>query len=61
MAACNAAGLSVFNFIEQRMALLSTELSGIVLPDDSFGTQPGENGKTLLMSKSFKILRKRAN
>ena len=36
--AFNAAGLSTFHFIEQRIAPLSKELAGIVLPLDSFAT-----------------------
>ena len=47
IAACNAAGLSAFHFIERRMAPLSKELAGIVLLHDSFGTHLNENGKTI--------------
>ena len=47
IAACNAAGSSAFHFIERRMAPLSKELPGIVLPHDSFGTHLDENGKTI--------------
>ena len=46
IAACNAAGSSAFHFIERRMAPLSKELPGIVMPHDSFGTHLDENGKT---------------
>ena len=47
IAACSAAGISTFHFIEWRMAPLSKELAGIVLPHDSFGTNLIENGKTI--------------
>ena len=32
----NAAGLSVFNPVERRMAPLSHDLAGIILPHDSY-------------------------
>ena len=38
IAVCNASGLSAYHFIERRMAPLSKELAGIVLPHDTFGS-----------------------
>ena len=43
----NAAGLSAFNPVERRMAPLSHDLIGIILPHDTFGTHLDDNGKTL--------------
>ena len=34
----NAAGLSAFNPVERRMAPLSHDLAGVILPHDSFGS-----------------------
>ena len=42
----NAPGLSAFNKVERRMYHLSKELTGIVLPHDTFGTHL-RNGKTV--------------
>ena len=58
IAACNAAGLSAFYFIERRTAPLSKELAGIVLPYDSFGTHLDENGKTIDDVKELQNFRK---
>ena len=58
IAPCNSAGLSVFYFIEQRIVPLSKELSGIVLPHDSFGTHLNENGKTIDNVKELENLKK---
>lgn len=43
----NAPGRSAFNRVERRMAPLSRELTGVVLPHDSFGTHLDSNGKTI--------------
>ena len=43
----NAAGLSVFNPVERRMAPLSHDLAGIILPHDSYGNHLDESGKTI--------------
>ena len=52
----NAAGLSAFNPVERRMAPLSHDLCGIILPHDSFGTHLDGSGKTIdakLEKKNF--------
>ena len=43
----NAAGLSAFNPVERRMAPLSHDLSGVVLPHDTFGNHLDANGNTI--------------
>ena len=43
----NAAGLSAFNSVERRMAPLSHDLVGIILPHDSFGNHLDSSGKTI--------------
>ena len=43
----NAAGLSAFNPVERRMAPLSHDLAGIILPHDSFGDHLDSSGKTI--------------
>jgi len=45
--ATNAPGRSAFNRVERRMAPLSHELSGLVLPHDYFGTHLDNSGKTV--------------
>ena len=45
--ATNAPGRSAFNRVERRMAPLSRELSGVILPHDHFGTHLDHNGKTI--------------
>ena len=47
VAVCNAAGLSDYHFIERRMAPLSKEMSGVILPHDIYGTHLGSNGITV--------------
>ena len=42
----NAAGLSAFNPVERRMAPLSHDLAGIVLPHNHYGTHLDSEGKT---------------
>ncbi|XP_060801623.1 uncharacterized protein LOC106141435 [Amyelois transitella] len=42
----NAPGRSAFNRVERRMAPLSRELSGLILPHDSYGTHLDEQGRT---------------
>ena len=52
----NAAGLSAFNPVERRMAPLSHDLAGIILPHDTFGNHLDSSGKTLdleLEKKNF--------
>jgi len=44
--ATNAPGRSAFNRVERRMAPLSRELSGLILPHDHFGSHLDANGKT---------------
>lgn len=43
----NAPGRSAFNPVERRMAPLSRQLSGVVLPHDHFGTHLDSSGKTI--------------
>ena len=53
----NASGLSAFNPIERRMAPLSHDLAGIILPHDTFGDHLDGNGKTIdieLERRNFK-------
>ena len=42
--ATNAPGHSAYNRVERRMAPLSRELAGVVLPHDGFGTHLGSQG-----------------
>ena len=52
----NAAGLSAFNPCERRMAPLSRDLSGIILPHDTYGNHLDSTGKTIdieLEEKNF--------
>ena len=42
----NAAGLSAFNPVERRMAPLSHDLAGLVLPHDHYGTHLDSRGAT---------------
>lgn len=43
----NAPGRSAFNAVERRMAPLSRQLSGVVLPHDHFGSHLDSSGKTV--------------
>jgi len=43
----NAPGRSAFNRVERRMAPLSKELSGVILPHDHFGSHLNSAGKTI--------------
>lgn len=43
----NAPGRSAYNRVERRMAPLSRELSGVVLPHDHFGSHLDSSGKTI--------------
>ena len=52
----NAAGLSAFNPVERRMAPLSRDHSGIILPHETYGSHLNNNGKTIdfeLEKKNF--------
>lgn len=54
--ATNAPGRSAFNRVERRMAPLSRELSGVVIPHDKFGTHLNSSGKVInkdLEKKNF--------
>jgi len=44
--ATNAPGRSAFNRVERRMAPLSKELAGVILPHDHFGSHLDEQGRT---------------
>ena len=53
----HAPGQSAFNAVERRMAPLSHDLSGLILPHDHFGTHLDANGKTVdfeLEKQNFK-------
>ena len=43
----HAPGNSAFNFVERRMAPLSKELAGVVLPHDNFGSHLDSGSKTI--------------
>ena len=45
----NAAGLSAFNPVERRMAPLSHDLAGIILPHDHYGNHLNSDRTTQLM------------
>ncbi|CAM4849169.1 unnamed protein product [Rotaria magnacalcarata] len=54
--ATNAPGHSAYNPVERRMAPLSHDLSGLILPHDHYGTHLDNNGKTIdsdLEKKNF--------
>lgn len=54
--ATNAPGRSAFNRVERRMAPLSHDLAGVVLPQDHFGSHLNSQGKTIdseLEQKNF--------
>ena len=54
--ATNAAGLSAYHFVERRMAPLSSQLSGVVLPHDHFGSHLNNKAETIdtdLEKKNF--------
>ena len=53
----NAAGLSVFNWVERRMAPLSHDLAGLLLPHDHYGNYLDSSGKTINI-KLEKILQR---
>ena len=44
---CNAPGFSAYNRVERRMAPLSKDAAGIVLPFDKFGTHLNSSNKTI--------------
>ena len=45
--ATNAPGRSAFNRVERKMAPLSRELSGFIIPHDTFGSHLDDQGKTI--------------
>lgn len=45
--ATNDPGRSAYNRVERRMAPLSRELAGLILPHDYFGSHLGERGVTI--------------
>jgi len=54
--AANAPGHSAFNRVERKMALLSRELSGLILPHDHYGSHLDKKGNTVdpqLEKKNF--------
>ena len=57
--ATNAPGRSAFNCVERRMASLSKELSGLILPHDKYGSHLNDQGLTIdtnLEKKNFALL-----
>ena len=53
----HAPGMSAYNYVERRMAPLSRELAGVILPYDSFGNHLNASGKTIddeLEKKNFR-------
>lgn len=50
----NAPGRSAYNRVERRMAPLSRELSGVILPHDHFGSHLDGNGKTIDTELEYK-------
>lgn len=58
--ATNAPGKSAFNRVERKMAPLSKELTGIILPHNHYGNHLNERGITIdsdLEMKNFHSLR----
>ena len=51
----NAPGRSVFNRTERRMAPLSREMSGLILPHETLGSHLDGNGKTIDDALELKI------
>ena len=47
IAITHAPGMSAFNFVERRMAPLSKELAGVVIPHDVCGTHLDSSGRTI--------------
>ncbi|KAH7711538.1 hypothetical protein AAVH_21150 [Aphelenchoides avenae] len=46
MVATHAPGQSAYNAVERRMAPLSKDLTGVILPHDTYGTHLDASGKT---------------
>lgn len=46
LAMTHAPGMSAYNYVERRMAPLSRELTGVILPHDSFGSHLDASGRT---------------
>ena len=44
---CNAPGRSAFNRVKRRMHPLSTELAGLILPHEHYGSHLDDSGKTI--------------
>ena len=57
----NAPGRSAYNRVERRMAPLSNQLSGLILPHDFYGTHLNEAGKTIDKNLELKNFEKAAN
>jgi len=43
----HAPGMSAYNYVERRMAPLSRELAGLILPHDAYGSHLNASGKTV--------------
>ena len=57
----NAAGISAFNPVERRIAFLSRDLAGIVLPHDYCGNHLDSSGKTINQDLEVKNFQKTAD
>ena len=60
-AACNTRGLSAYHFIERRIATMSREHDGFILPHDYYGTHLNCNGNTTDRGKELQNFRKAGN
>ena len=47
METTNCAGLSAYNYVERKMFHLSKEMTGVVLPHDTYGSHLDSGGKTI--------------
>jgi len=54
--AANAPGHSAFNRVERKMAPLSRELSGLILPHDHYGSHLDKKGDTVDPNLKKRIL-----
>jgi hypothetical protein len=56
IAMTHAPGMSAYNYVERRMAPLSKELAGVILPHDAYGSHLNASGRTIdaeLKQKNF--------
>jgi hypothetical protein len=50
---CHAPGQSAYNAIERRMAPLSHDIAGLILPHDHYGSHLDSRGKSPFLRKKF--------